>query len=70
MRLVTVSKGQSGGGGGGGRERAWQDLGRVRQRLSYTTHQVEAISPGGPSGGGGGDALDHFVVSTHLLPRR
>ena len=67
MRLVTAAKGQ--GGGGGGRERAWQDLERVRQRLTDTTHQVEAISPGGPAGGGG-DALDHFVVSTHLLPRR
>jgi len=48
-----------------GRDAAWADLKRIRQRLEDSDAELATL---GASPGGGGDALDRFVVSTRMLP--
>ena len=62
----------------GAKDRARMELDRIRQRMNDTNSYIQAAlgSPGRDGSGGGGaaggakDSLDHFVVSTHLVPRR
>ena len=85
LRMMAL-RGRDDGGGigphGGVRDRARLALERIRQRLSDTNMYIKAAlgPPGGGDGGGGlrtavaevgaEDSLDHFIVSTHLVPRR
>lgn len=80
LRLMAVRADGGGMGPLGAKDRARLELDRIRQRMNDTNSYIQAAlgSPGrdGSGGGGGGaaggskDSLDHFVVSTHLVPRR
>ncbi|GAX83156.1 hypothetical protein CEUSTIGMA_g10582.t1 [Chlamydomonas eustigma] len=45
-------------------DRAWQELDRIRKRLTDTDSRMEALRFNETT-----DALDQFIVSTHLVPR-